>query len=273
MTLPRKTRPGPWALSCLAAASLAACGGSSDDAATVVTPAAVPIACEQLVGLSLPAASIGLPTMGGTVTSAVVVARSGTGVASVPEHCLVNARLGTGQASAPPILMRVALPAEWNTKTVMYGGGGFNGSIPNVVGNVPAAPSAQPAPLARGYAVFASDSGHQAGALASQDGQWGLNDEAVRNFGGDVLKKVRDAALIVIKARYAANAPTKSYFIGGSTGGREALTAIQRWPADWDAATVPEHCLVNARHLTGRPFGAQDPDAGRVAGRAGTPRR
>jgi feruloyl esterase len=32
--------------------------------------------------------------------------------------------------------------------------------------------------------------------------------------------------------------PAKSYFIGGSTGGREALTAIQRWPADWNGAVA-----------------------------------
>jgi feruloyl esterase len=31
-------------------------------------------------------------------------------------------------------------------------------------------------------------------------------------------------------------APTKAYFAGGSTGGREALASIQRWPADWDGA-------------------------------------
>ena len=39
----------------------------------------------------------------------------------------------------------------------------------------------------------------------------------------------------LVEARYAAK-PTRSYFSGGSTGGREALTAIQRWPADWDGA-------------------------------------
>ena len=42
-------------------------------------------------------------------------------------------------------------------------------------------------------------------------------------------------ALHIIKARYASS-PQKSYFAGGSTGGREALAAIQRWPADWDGA-------------------------------------
>ena len=28
----------------------------------------------------------------------------------------------------------------------------------------------------------------------------------------------------------------KAYFAGGSTGGREAMQAIQRWPEDWDGA-------------------------------------
>ena len=90
-------------------------------------------------------------------------------------------------------------------------------------------------PVTRGYAVFASDSGHQAGALGSLDGSFGLNDESLANWGGDALKKTRDAAMYVIMARYGA-APLKSYFAGGSTGGREALQSIQHWPQDWDGA-------------------------------------
>jgi hypothetical protein len=83
--------------------------------------------------------------------------------------------------------------------------------------------------------VFASDSGHQANQLGSEDGRFGLNDEALNNFGGDALKKTHDAALAIINARYAM-APHKAYFAGGSTGGREALKAIARWPSDWDGA-------------------------------------
>jgi feruloyl esterase len=169
------------------------------------------------------------------VTAATVVAASGTGATTVPEHCLVSASLSPVDIAAPKIMMRVALPTQWNSKALMYGGGGFDGSIPNVVGNVPNGPTDQPLPVARGYAVFASDSGHQAGARGSLDGSFGLNDEALRNWGGDALKKTRDAAIFVIKARYAG-APAKSYFAGGSTGGREALQSIQRWPNDWDGA-------------------------------------
>lgn len=218
------------AVCCLAALVLAGCGGSSDPVATQS-----PMSCQELPGMSIPAAAIGLPTTGGTVTTATFVASSGTASAVVPEHCLVTGTIAPVDPAAPNITFRVALPASWNSKALMFGGGGFNGSIPSVTGNVPNGPTDQLRPLARGYATFASDSGHQANELGSQDGRWGLNDEAVRNFGGDALKKTRDAATFVIKARYAA-APVKAYFAGGSTGGREALASIQRWPADWDGA-------------------------------------
>ncbi|RYF41654.1 MAG: tannase/feruloyl esterase family alpha/beta hydrolase [Comamonadaceae bacterium] len=185
--------------------------------------------------MAIPASAIGLPTTGGTATTATTVAASGTGATQVPEHCLVSGSLSPVDAQAPKIMFRVALPASWNGKALMYGGGGFDGSIPNVVGNLANGATDQPLPITRGYAVFASDSGHQAGARGSLDGSFGLNDEALRNWGGDALKKTRDAAVYVIKARYAAT-PSKAYFAGGSTGGREALQSIQRWPADWDGA-------------------------------------
>jgi feruloyl esterase len=186
--------------------------------------------------MAIPADAIELPTTGGGVTSATVVAASGTGAAALPEHCLVSASISPVDSSAPKILFKVALPIHWNSKVVMFGGGGFDGTIPNIEGNVPSGPGDALTPLGRGYATFASDSGHQANALGSQDDRFGLNDEAVRNFGGDALKKTRDAAIFLIEARYAAGAPRKSYFAGGSTGGREALASIQRWPADWDGA-------------------------------------
>ena len=212
-------------LGLLAAMALAGCGGGGS------ADAAEPMACAALTGMAIPASAIGLPTSGGTVTSAVVTPAAG----AVPEHCLVNASISPVDASAPKIMLRIAMPTSWNTKVLMYGGGGFDGSIPNVAGNVPAGSPDQPLPLARGYAVFASDSGHQAGARGSLDGSFGLNDEALRNFGGDALKKTRDASVFLVKARYG-DAPARAYFAGGSTGGREAIQSIQRWPDDWNGA-------------------------------------
>jgi feruloyl esterase len=209
-------------------------------AALILMACAAPMAaaqtsCANLAGMAIPASAIGLPTTGGAVISATVVPAAGAGAALVAEYCRVNAQISPVDPSAPNILFRVALPTSWNQKALMYGGGGFDGSIPSVTGNVPSGATDKLLPVTRGYAVFASDSGHQAGASGSLDGTFGLNDESLANWGGDALKKTRDAAMFVIMARYGA-APLKSYFAGGSTGGREALQSIQRWPQDWDGA-------------------------------------
>jgi feruloyl esterase len=218
---------------------LAGCGGGGGGGLTENLSPPAPVlatkSCADLSGMVIPAASIGLPTTGATVTSATVVAAAGAGNAAVDEYCKVLADISPIDATAPKIKFQLNLPVSWNTKAMMFGGGGFDGSIPAVGGNVGIGPADKKTPLQRGYATFGSDSGHQAGALGSQDHSFGLNDEAARNFGGDAIKKTHDAAVAIISARYGAS-PTKSYFQGGSTGGREALAAIQRWPADWNGA-------------------------------------
>lgn len=195
-----------------------------------------PQSCDDMLGKAVPAGMISLPTSGARVSESRIVPESGTGATLRPEHCLVSGEIAPIDPSAPSIRFRIALPVAWNGKVLMLGGGGLDGIIPDVTGNVSAGPVDQPLPIARGYAVFGSDAGHQAGALASLDASFGLNDEALNNYNsGDALKKTRDAAIAIVEAHYGRK-PTRSYFSGGSTGGREALTAIQRWPQDWDGA-------------------------------------
>ena len=214
---------------------LAGCAGMGGH--QIPEPPSTPTACTDLKGLQIPAAAIGLPTRGALVTEAVVVAAAGTGAAALPEYCRVLGEILPVDAAAPSIRLRVNLPVGWNGKTLMFGGGGYNGTIPTGVGNVPAGPADQPIPLARGYATLGSDSGHQAGPAASRDGSFGANEEALHNFAGDALKKTRDVATIVVQHHYARK-PQRRYFAGGSTGGREALLAVGNWPADFDGAIV-----------------------------------
>jgi feruloyl esterase len=180
--------------------------------------------------MKVPASSIGLPTTGAVVTAATVMPASGAGAQATGEYCLVAGAIHPVDPAAPNIEFNLALPTAWNSKIMMLGGGGYDGSIPDVSSS----PMISPTPLQRGYAVFASDSGHEAIAFASADGSFGMNDEALHNFAGDALKKTRDAAIYLIDARYAVDGPRKSYFAGGSSGGREALEVTQRWPQDWD---------------------------------------
>jgi pimeloyl-ACP methyl ester carboxylesterase len=156
------------------------------------------------------------------------------------------------EANARPINFRVALPASWSRRAAQLGGGGMNGSIPNLLGGVDMGPG--PSLVQMGFATYGSDSGHQmsfgfgrgmpgapGGAPSAGAGDdWALNDEAIKNLGYMQLKKTHDAAMVLIERLYGEKARFNYYF-GSSQGGREALTVAQRYPADYDgvAANVP----------------------------------
>jgi feruloyl esterase len=206
-------------------------------ASNLPAPPSSPTACSGLNGIAITSQAIGMATSGAVVTSSVIVPAAGTGVAAVAEFCKVLGDINPVDPVAPKIKFQINLPTNWNGKALMFGGGGYNGVLATGLGNVPAGPSDKPAPLARGYATFGSDSGHQANANGSRDGTFGANDEALKNFSSDAIKKTRDVAINIIQMRYAARVQ-KTYFAGGSTGGREALFAVQNWPQDFDGAIV-----------------------------------
>jgi feruloyl esterase len=201
-------------------------------AATLPARAALAATCADLNGTSIPASAIGLPTTGATVTTS---AQTGT---SAGNYCRADVAIHPVDPAAPDILARVNLPETWNNKALMQGGGGYDGSIPNTTVNFTNGPLATtPAPLAQGYATFSSNSGHVGNGLGSQDASFGVNAEALHNFAGDALKKTRDAAVYLIVKRYGS-APRRSYFVGGSSGGREALWVVQNTPKDFDGAVA-----------------------------------
>ncbi|GIG90702.1 tannase/feruloyl esterase family alpha/beta hydrolase [Plantactinospora endophytica] len=188
--------------------------------------------CAGLAAERFPASAISLPTSGGRVESASP-ANQVVGAETI-EYCNVRAALSPVDPSAPEIKLQVGMPVDWNRDTMMFGGGGYNGTIPNIAQNVPFGRPDRPTPLARGYVTYASDSGHQAGPAGSLDGSFGANDEALRNFAaGDALKKTHDVAMYLVRRGYGTR-PGRTYFAGGSTGGREALVVAQRWPDAFD---------------------------------------
>lgn len=135
----------------------------------------------------------------------------------------------------PVINFEVNLPLDWNGKLVQFGGGGFNGYLVTGLGAVPGEKIAYKTALQRGYATCGSDSGH-----VNQffwDLNWALNDECLKNFGYEHIKKTKDAAAYIIKA-ISGNFPGKVFFAGSSNGGREALMCAQRYPNDYDGVLV-----------------------------------
>jgi feruloyl esterase len=94
------------------------------------------------------------------------------------------------------------------------------------------------------------------------DASWALDDpEAVENFAFRAWHTVLGAAREIITVHYAAP-PRRTYFQGGSSGGREALIQAQRWPGDYDGVVARAPALnvtavmLNANRLMKHVYGA-----------------
>jgi feruloyl esterase len=193
------------------------------------------VSCKQLRQTTIGAEAIGLPTTGAVVTSAT------DHYAGEMAYCRVMGRIHPIDPTADDIRFEVNLPEQWNGKALHYGGGTFDGYLAaaNGRGRTPVSLKSQATPLTRGYATFGSDGGHHRNyfplpdAINAVNSKFGRNAEMERNWGGDALKKVHDVAVQLIERRYG-RPPKRMYFIGGSTGGREALHVAQSFPADYD---------------------------------------
>lgn len=132
------------------------------------------------------------------------------------DHCVVLGYI------ASQVGFQLQFPTEnWNHKLIEMGCGGFCGDVG----------SGELCPLSRGYACIATDTGHRGTAVdalwASESWQskidWGyLAPHLAVKFGKAMLE-------------HFLNSPVaKSYFIGISNGGRQALIEAQRFPWDFD---------------------------------------
>jgi pimeloyl-ACP methyl ester carboxylesterase len=201
-----------------------------------VAPAQTAQSCAQLASLKIAAADIGLPTNGATIASAqiaTVPADPAQPNAGTREYCKILGSIAPVDRNAPPINFEVNLPTQWNGKAVQYGGGGSNGVLITGLNPLRDARRDTPVPVARGFATWGTDSGHQNENL-EHDRAFALNDEALENMAHAAYKKTHDVGVRLVRALYD-RAPAKIYFYGGSEGGREALMMAQRYPDDFDA--------------------------------------
>ena len=194
----------------------------------------------ERVGDSIPASAIGEPVSAVKLSAPRWVAGANGG-----DYAIVEGAILPVDPKSKPINFRVVLPAKWSRHAVQLGGGGMNGTIPNLNRNDL---------LSKGFATYGSDSGHQMGGFpgmggpraggapggASSGDDWATNEEAIRNLGYMQMKKTHDAAMVIMERVYGER-PRFNYYIGASQGGREALTVAQRYPADYDGivADVP----------------------------------
>lgn len=205
---PQVTRAA--ALAAMSASLLMLAGVASGDGIRPQT-AALPGASQPVVTAQKACATLSGRAVGGATLTAEVISASQT----VPTYCKINGTL------APALNFEIRLPDAWNGKLYYAGGGGYDGSITELV--VP--------PLIQGYAEVVSDSGHKDDGMSAA---FAFTDTfAAQLFGSLSVPMVMSTALKVVTAAYGV-LPAESYFEGCSNGGREALMAVQRSPNLFD---------------------------------------
>jgi feruloyl esterase len=142
----------------------------------------------------------------------------------MPAFCRVAATMRPTSDSV--IKIEVWLPAaqKWNGKFMAVGNGGQAGQIYYHKMGLP---------LSLGYAVASTDTGHEGTAT---DGSYALgHPEKVIDFGYRAVHEMVLKSRAII-AGYYSQAAKLSYWNGCSTGGRQGLEDIQRYPNDFDGA-------------------------------------
>src|SRR4029453_12095204 len=159
-------------------------------------------------------------------------ARGGPAGPLLPVHCridgMMDRRTGT-DGKTYGIRFAIALPENWTGQYLQQGGGGLNGTVEQPIGAQAAGD--QPA-LARGFAVATTDTGHQSSGGAF-DGSFMQDQQAALDFEFIAIGRVAVLARQIIESYYG-RPPSHSYYVGCSTGGREAMLMAQRYPLYFD---------------------------------------
>lgn len=143
---------------------------------------------------------------------------------------------------APNIGFLLRLPSGgWNGKLIELGCGGACGTTAHIAGCDD--------PLRRGYACIVSDGGHKSSGV---DVMWAYdNPQAVMDY---FVRASHVTALAgkVIAQRYYGQASRRSYFMGCSSGGVQAMWLAQRFPWDFDgivAGSPPPNLTASLMNL------------------------
>ena len=205
--------------------------------ATVIALAAVPASAQPATPGAAECAALQTMQLPGFALSEVSAQWIAAGPATpplpptlvLPARCRVQGTLDRRKgAGGQPygIGFAMALPEAWNGRFLFQGGGGFNGVLGEPIQG-----------LARGFAVVSTDAGHRSPNGNALDTQFLSDQQATIDFAYRAVERVTALAKAVI-ARHYTQPISHSYYVGCSTGGREAMLAAQRFPMEFDGVVA-----------------------------------
>lgn len=247
----------PVLLSAALAVGLAACGGSGDGS----PPAAKTLACDDTLKTEFKPDANTTVLLVKSFNRGDPLLLSGTPGANTPtaanDICLVKLNVGPGNpgpadapSTSPGIGIEVWLPAHanWNKRVHNVGGGGWQGGAHGSLTAIASAGNGggaggQPVGPARiagteGAVSSQTDTGHSGGG-----GSFAMNPDGTINqaLWTDFARRSLHEQAVKSKAlatAYYGTAPTRMYWEGGSTGGRQGLMLAQAHPEDYDGMVV-----------------------------------
>jgi hypothetical protein len=153
----------------------------------------------------------------------------------LPAHCRVHGildrRTGPDEELWHPL--RAGAPGQLDRQYLQQGGGGLNGTVAEPIGAQAAGD--QPA-LARGFAVATSDTGQQSSG-GGFDGSFMQDQQAALDFEFVAIGRLAVLAKQLTETYYGR--PIEhSYYVGCSTGGRQAMLMSQRYPLYFDGVVA-----------------------------------
>lgn len=179
--------------------------------------------CERLRGVRLENATIAIVE---PVSGTFNVPGTRDTIGDLPPLCRVAGEIQP--TSDSHIAFEVWLPLEgWNGKLAGVGNGGWAGTL--TYSGPPIWSLADQ--VRRGYAAVSTNAGHEG---AGDDARFAYgHPERLLDFGWRAVHEMTVKAKTVTRAFYG-RPPQHAYWIGCSTGGKQGLTEVQRFPDDYD---------------------------------------
>ena len=195
-------------------------------------PAGTP--CAQLTALTIPSV---------TITAAAEVAAGaftppGTQTAlTLPAFCRVEATARPTSDSEIKFEVWIPPAEAWNGKFQGVGNGGYQGSISF---------GAMATALRRGYATASTDTGHTGDDMRFGQG----HPEKLIDYGHRAIHVMTESAKLIVR-NAAGRFAERSYFVGCSAGGQQALSEAQRYPDDYDGIVAGDPANNRIRQTFG----------------------
>jgi hypothetical protein len=188
------------------------------------------VACSSLATLT----GFPIKPIGGEGGTTIMFAQLNPATETLPEHCqvqgLLRSRTGIASPAATPqaygTKFEVRLPTAWNGRYMFQGGGGTEGTLPSATGAQTG--TASFAELKNGWAVASQDGGHETSKLPPTIPKTATAPSILQvNMFYPDAEAVKDWA-------YYARSADRSYFVGCSTSGRQAMAMTQLFPTYYD---------------------------------------